>query len=343
MVKKLIIGIAVVSLAISAGTVMAGDYHMKSTLICADCHTMHYSISHDYAGATTSPLTGGPYEGLLKADANALCLQCHDGKDFAPDVLGANTGAHVREAGGLSTGVAPYESWKGHSLGVNSVNAVAPGGSFNAGATGLECVDCHAQHGQSHATYPANYTNGQWRNLVSKPGTASADIPVTYAKGINDLALDIFEHNGTLGQVATHYSVDNVDFNEPDTTGSDYAAWCQGCHTSFHGATNEGSAQHWSRHPTAGVKIGTPGMTYFSSLAQFTGHTNRVKVMNPTGQWDPAQTDFTPSCFSCHKAHGNQNAFGLIYMKGTGTVTEQGDDGTQMKNLCRQCHVQGTD
>jgi hypothetical protein len=44
---------------------------------------------------------------------------------------------------------------------------------------------------------------------------------------------------------------------------------------------------------------------------------------------------------SCHKAHGNQNSFGLIYMSGTGTVTEEGDDGVQAKDLCKQCHVQG--
>jgi hypothetical protein len=41
------------------------------------------------------------------------------------------------------------------------------------------------------------------------------------------------------------------------------------------------------------------------------------------------------------KGHGNQNAFGLIYMLGTGTVTEQGDDGVDARNMCRQCHGMG--
>jgi hypothetical protein len=278
---------------------------------------------------------------LLKGSPNDLCLRCHDGSSWAPDVSGANTGTFVRQAGGLTTGTAPYENWKGHTLGEPGVTA--PGGTFNTGSTGLECVNCHAQHGQSHATYPAGYTNGQWRNLLSAPGGVSTDVAVTYAKGVNDTTLDIFEHDGSNGQTAIHYSVDNVDFNEPDTTKSAYGDWCKSCHTNFHGAENEGTAMNWSRHPTAGVNIGTPGKTYYSSLAQFTGHANRVKVMNPNGQWDATQTDFTPSCFSCHKAHGNQNPFGLIYMMGTGTVTEQGDSGTQMKNLCRQCHSQGTD
>lgn len=44
---------------------------------------------------------------------------------------------------------------------------------------------------------------------------------------------------------------------------------------------------------------------------------------------------------SCHKAHGNRNPFGLIFMTGTGaTVTEDGDGGVY-KDLCRQCHTQG--
>ena len=68
---------------------------------------------------------------------------------------------------------------------------------------------------------------------------------------------------------------------------------------------------------------------------RYGGMVNKVKTMTDG-------TNYTPSCFSCHKAHGNQNAFGLIYMKGTGAVTEQGDDGTQLPDLCHQCHGMGT-
>jgi hypothetical protein len=341
--KNLTILAAVSVLALTAGAVRAGDYHSGSTLVCSDCHTMHYSISHSYTGGAAPALgPGGPFVGLLKASPNDLCLSCHDGQTFAPDVSGANTLTNIRQGGGLSTGSAPYEDWKGHTLGKPGVTA--PGGTYVTGADGLECVNCHAQHGQtSGITWPPGYTNGNYRVLLAKPGTAAAPVALAYAKGTNDPLLPIFERDGTLGQVATHYSINNVDFNEPDTTKSAYGDWCKGCHTDFHGADKEGSSQNWSRHPTAGINIGTPGKTFYSSLAQFTGHANRVQVMNPAGKWDAAQTDFTPSCFSCHKAHGNQNPFGLIYMRGTGTVTEQGDDGTQMKNLCRQCHIQGDD
>jgi hypothetical protein len=44
---------------------------------------------------------------------------------------------------------------------------------------------------------------------------------------------------------------------------------------------------------------------------------------------------------SCHKSHGNQNAFGLIFMSGTGTITDNGDGGAY-RDLCRQCHRQGS-
>ena len=63
--------------------------------------------------------------------------------------------------------------------------------------------------------------------------------------------------------------------------------------------------------------------------------------MDPTGAWNHSSTGVTPSCFSCHKGHGDKNAFGLIFMAGTGTVTEEGDGG-QYRDLCRQCHTEGS-
>ena len=63
-------------------------------------------------------------------------------------------------------------------------------------------------------------------------------------------------------------------------------------------------------------------------------------------------TDATPGCVSCHKAHGNQNPFGLFYLGRTpsGTPNEQGalmagqvamTDQIGTRNLCGQCHGQG--
>ena len=79
-----------------------------------------------------------------------------------------------------------------------------------------------------------------------------------------------------------------------------------------------------------------------SSLSQYNLHLNKVKVMSEVGVWNPAGADVTPSCMSCHKAHGNGRSFGLIYRQGTGTLTEDGDTaGNQLEDLCGQCHVQG--
>lgn len=342
--KTLIIGITVVVLVISAGTVMAGDYHRKGSLVCSDCHTMHSSVSHNYTdgGAPDGTVTNGSPNGrLLKAATpNDLCLTCHDGQTFAPDVLGAHNNGYVREAGALTTGAAPYETWKGHTLGFTGT---IPGGSTlvnRDGPTSLQCVSCHSAHG---ASLPSGNTGlaqavqdqGQWRNLTSKPNnipTASA-VRLAYATVTNDPSLEIFEHDPTLNQIATHYSIGNVDFNNPDATNHSSAVgnWCKACHTLFHGAqtdANMNNGEDWVRHPTAGVAFTSASNSRWALAG------NKVKVMSDG-------TNFTPSCFTCHKAHGNQNAFGLVYMKGTGAVTEQGDDGNKLPDLCHQCHGMG--
>jgi hypothetical protein len=61
-------------------------------------------------------------------------------------------------------------------------------------------------------------------------------------------------------------------------------------------------------------------------------------------------TNSSPGCVSCHKAHGNQNPFGLIFLGQQATsVDDQGgwnagqpqtlQEG--LRNLCGQCHPQG--
>jgi hypothetical protein len=96
-------------------------------------------------------------------------------------------------------------------------------------------------------------------------------------------------------------------------------------------------------HPTGGANLGdgTAGETSFSVYDAFTNHVRTLANNHDwTGGGGGTATDATPSCPSCHMAHGNQNAFGLIFMDGTGTVTEEGDGGTA-KTLCKQCHTQG--
>lgn len=347
MTRSFITGLTVAALAVCTSLAMAGDYHSGTTLMCADCHTMHYSLSHGYDGGTAEPLgAGGPHARLLKgATPNETCLTCHDGQTFAPDVLGENaTGSYVRQAGALTTGTAPYEDWKGHTLG-STDNPPGNTGAWRPDATeGLECINCHGAHGDSSRTpWPSGYTNGNYRLMTPRPGNyaaASTYYFVKYAKGTNSTAMDVFERDATLDQPATHYAIANVDFNEPDTTKSAYADWCKGCHTDFHGTSadaNMNDGSDWVRHPSAGVDLS------MSSFKAPTGKTNFLKVMDPAGQWDPATgSGYTPSCFTCHKAHGNKNAFGLIQMSPTGTVTEEGTEtNTGMRSLCKHCHGMG--
>ncbi len=323
-----------VVLLLSAGLIsvaFGGDYHMGATLICSDCHVAHFSLNHNYSGGTPSPLgADGPYEFLLKNDINALCLSCHDDTTSAPDVYGEHNNNYVRQAGALTTGAAPHQDYKGHSL------------QF------LTCITCHDPHGDPGIGHP---TGSQYRNLKARPGYVSSNRFVTYAAGSNDLGRDIFERDAGLGQIATHYSQANIDFNEPNSSASAIGRWCQSCHGLFHGSSSTSTMRNqsassgagWLRHPTADADIGALGGEW-SSLAALNdaSRPNRVKVASPTGVWSqPYPLGVTPTCLSCHKAHGNKNPFGLLYMSGTGQITEEGDTGgAQAVDLCRQCHVQ---
>jgi hypothetical protein len=335
MSQLLVIAVLVACLPLA---VIAGDYHTGTTLNCSDCHVMHFSQAHSYtdstgagsAGTDWTSLGSTPQAGLLRNDVNSLCLTCHNGQSTAPDVLGANTLTYVRQAGALNQD-GDGASANGHTL---DQVATAPGGTWTTGAGGLQCAQCHEPHG----------VGSNYRNLRTNPGGATG-VSVTYTTGTTNVTTtDVWQTSGPDSTIQKHYATSNIRFNEPTTTASAYANFCKGCHTNFHG-TQGGSelggtgGTDWIRHPTADANIGEVGDATHSAYATFSGHTNNVQVMSASGTW-PA-TDNTPSCMSCHKAHGNQNAFGLIHMSGSGTITEEGDNGTTVKALCKQCHIQG--
>lgn len=346
---KRLIGVVVACAFLgAAATAMAGDYHYQLTLQCQQCHVAHGSQTHGYTtgGTTFPPLVGAPHKYLLRQEPNELCLACHNDDPGYPDVLGNNAGESpgiLRLAGGLNTDHVGYSTLgdgfdliDGHTLWSTDP---APSGTspseYVPPADGLECVSCHAQHG-----------GPGYRNLLHR-GIFSGDT-IKVAVGTNDLTKDVFERS------AASYAESDVDFNEPNATASKYAKWCGNCHTDFHGggtATNMGShsgdhdsADYWMRHPVQDVDLGHTGTgSHIASLSQYNGRTNKVKMMSTSGTWTGTSTDLTPSCMSCHKGHGNKNPFGLVYMAGTGTRTEQGVDGALYKDLCRQCHSQGAD
>ncbi|MCY2958967.1 MAG: hypothetical protein NTY35_02290 [Planctomycetota bacterium] len=343
-----------------AAPALAGDYHKGATLACAQCHVMHFSQTHGYNANGTgffTPLGGAqPHTFLLRDEVNNLCLACHDNNAFAPDVYGPNNSGNeptsIRLAGYLNRVgdvTSGFES-QGHTL--DSL-ADAPGSSplwsaddENGAGKGLNCVNCHHQHGSASGVTGGN----AYRNLRTRVGNVTTGAPgyVDYAVGTNDLTKDVFERG------ASDYDEAQVDWNEPDTSASAIASYCAGCHSNFHGAlggTQVGGApdgpggayEEFIRHPSAGVNIGAIGGGH-SSLTVYNARTNKVKVMSALGVWNPGgANDVTPTCITCHKAHGNGNAFGLIFRSGSGTKTENGDsNGTRLENLCAQCHVQAS-
>lgn len=310
-----------------SGVALAGEYHQAGTLNCSDCHTMHYSQTHQYdgtAGAGTPSLSGGPNANLLRQTGGTLCLACHDGSTAAPDVVGTDTnstGSGGRQAGALTTGSASYEDYKGHTLTTSSVTP--PGGSAMAG--GLSCANCHAVHGSS-----------SYRNLNTTISYQFA----TAANNSTDVRVNLAAYPGAgSGMSGGYYSRNNIFFNELSGTESPYGDFCAQCHGNFHGTANTGASADFTRHPTEAVELNTIGT---ATTGRYTTRTNKVQVMKASNSG--AVTDWenaNPSCMSCHKAHGNQNPFGLLYMS-TGTVNEQGSSGgTAMRDLCGQCHTQG--
>lgn len=378
-----------ITLAFGVGSAYAGEYHSGNNLLCSDCHTIHYSMQHGFDGNAISVGTPaaagnwlgstGPNQFLLKAPGNQLCLTCHDGQNFAPDVLGANANASPsqgRSAGALNDAAvgAPYETWKGHTLdaamtppGYNAGFVAAMGGPADwlngpESSPTLECTSCHAQHGPATA----------FRNLgpYALGGAATAARPTYVIASANDTTKDVWVNlpSYTAGSASAatfnpYYDFANVTFNRNDATAGGKATsnrmdtFCGACHSDFHGGAGDTSIGATSaaldgflRHPTSGVTIGVAGTQGYgghSSLSRYTGATTKTRVYASDRA---GYTDATPGCVSCHKAHGNQNPFGLFFLNRTAaSVGEEGGYGaaqtadlkTGYRNLCGQCHGQG--
>lgn len=349
MKRSILMGIALVAILVSGA--LAGDYHSGATLLCNECHIMHYSQTHGYTtgtgGATLPALVDGPHHYLLRQGLTDLCLACHDGQGFAPDVLNANGGTaqpNGRQAGALNDGTeAEYNVIDGHTLGSTSP---APGGTWaSSHEEGFTCIDCHHQHG-STTGITRTITGSAYRNLYSRAG-GTAGPNVSYIAGItNDPTRDVWV------QQVRDYDMQSVRFNEPALDSSYYGNWCKQCHTVFHGNASDANMKDqaatgndlWYRHPTAQANVGSIGGGH-SNLGDFNSKAYKVQFLSSTGAWGTwgttggADGTATPSCMSCHKAHGNQRPFGLIWTTGNANPGEDGD-GASYQAVCGQCHVQ---
>ena len=378
-------------LALAAFPVLAGEWHTGQNNLCADCHTMHNSMAHTWSGTGTvsvgAPAADGNWVGdagpggnyLLKAkDPNELCMECHDNKTFAPDVVGdtktANDAAN-RSAGylNLSTGGVQHT---GHTLGWVGT---APGGTFATDAThGLECINCHTQHGRagiyrnlgprSGATVPTYALNGQ-----QPAGFLPTDPlkPVDLAGAVAADNIDVFinlpgAYTPNTSNFANLYETANIQYLKRTTlvSGIENASGtqCAYCHGSFHGAidsaniggeTSGTTFEKFNRHPVGGITLGTLGGGHSGTPASRYAAATSVSRVKVYADDQTAFGDATPGCISCHKAHGNGQPFGLIFANRTvAGMTEEGTlpanaapTGAQtavaQRALCGQCHGQG--
>jgi cytochrome c553 len=316
--KQLAVGVAlgaVAALALGGSPAWSGEYHVGATLICEECH-----------GSPRESRTGSGTPTLKGRSANDVCLFCHDGKPGIPDVRGSNVNAQAgpRPAGALTAGGEGWEDWKGHTLGSTQP---PPGGSMPPGETELRCVSCHDAHG-----------NANYRNLGGKlPNPPRITYAISPVPGnATDVRIDLPGVPPVGNRVAAgFYSATRIFFNRVSSSASSYGTFCAGCHNDFHGIVNTGGGSPFRRHPTEAVSF-SPG-----HASRYRSHANRVPVMIAANAAKAAYgISATVSCMSCHRAHGNRNPFGLIFMRATGEVTEEGVAGGRVQDLCAQCHGQ---
>jgi hypothetical protein len=358
--------IALAALALSALPVLAqSNYHYNENMNCSDCHSMHASAHNNLTdgSAITTPNTtpsqainpyypapnpGPGHHSLLKAAD--VCATCHDGKTWAPDVIDDNVNGYARSAGGVRTGT----TGGGHKIGSTvrppGYNGALVGNYFDTGSE-LECASCHSPHG---GTGYRNLVPYAMRGAVTS-ANAGFITPTVAKAAAFDATRDVTILGGdtyTFGQgaaaMATYYGKDKTVFSRNAagitynnaTSSNRIDQFCGVCHGAFHGGLagdQVGDGTDFVRHPTSVVTMadaahGAPNTT-FNAFSQA-----NVKVFQVTGT--PSNTTDSPGCISCHKAHGSNNPFGLIYPRRG--VVDPTEDGTgTYKDLCKSCHSMG--
>jgi hypothetical protein len=390
--KKLMVAAAALAFGAVAS---AGEYHVGKYLLCYDCHSMHGSQSHGFGNAAAlgaagpaSAQLGGDwqfaqntvFQYLLKGAESESCMACHDGKNFAPDVVGDNFNGYPRSGGSIADGSAGHETYKGHTVDAGSVT---PPGGTAAMTTGLRCYDCHIQHGMA-----TSYRNlGSRADALTQPTFAIQDQSITATDLTKDVTIRIATAAidptavGTVhylpqidGVFGGYYDMRNVSYAQQTVGTISYANrmnnLCALCHANFHGAPGAGAVgngattggvggdntatdmtgwEAFTRHPTSGVQVG--GLVPIAPNTSNHGHTSATGLNGKTTKVKAAQknaSDFvnaSPMCISCHNAHGSTNGFGLRFIAGNVALTAAADieNGTgRYANLCNQCHGQGT-
>ena len=328
---------------------IAGDlyaYHVGATLLCSDCHSIHFSQQHGFDGsavATTGAPDGnwlgtvGPNNYLLKAASSTeLCLACHDGKTFAPDVITNDANGLVLRAAGFFEDVGVH-SFRGHDLSVDPDGGGGGGGHFSPlcsrchfggsmATAKVQCIDCHAPHGN------LSHRNLQW---ASDPG--------------GEPPLVAYQRPGDFG--LARYEADNVAYGAPAGGGAwrEVTNMCIDCHHTFFSTYYTHGTSPFIRHPGTNTEangnfpIDRPGANtdpVFWLNGESSFLTPRLKFI-VAGATDFASASTVAAnnqvfCLTCHQAHGSQNPFALRWdYSNPGSPT--GADG------CFQCHRQVLD
>ncbi len=301
---------------------VATSYHVGSTLLCDDCHGGRSDVAARFASS-------GRRSSLRAADALSACLGCHDGKPGIPDVVGDDVNGLRSRAGGHFE-MPGRRNPNGHDLafgldgqvGGSEVCARCHGGSLATAS--VTCVDCHDPHG-----------NGRPRNLrfASDPAaTPQLGLLVSpLASGLERYESDNIAYGTTDDELLREVSAICVDCHH-GMSGSghvdpnhDGRSERHPSYDSEHGSANTirqgaakgtSDARHWEGGAGSGfvgaerVRVVTRGATTYGAARVVNAGTNGV------------------FCLSCHRAHGSDQPFGLVWTLGRGN----GPVG------CDQCH-----
>lgn len=308
-------------------------FHSGSTLACSDCHISHASQTHlrdpNAPGMNEPvPYVGNPNPKLLRAgDPLDLCLTCHDGRSFAPDVLNEDAnGLAQRSAGffGNPDAVNPHGHDLGHGLPKAPDELCIRCHWGSPDDRKVTCIDCHAPHG-----------NGRARNLQW----------ASWPQGTPELGL----FSSPLGSGMARYEAANVSYGSLGSEAlREVTNICLDCHHVFTGGwyiDPDGNGIH-NRHPSFDSERGSPntisqgdaqGTTVSSHWVGGTGSgfygTTRVRSVVPGATGYAAGTVVDAGngvfCLSCHRAHGSDQDFGMVWPL-SGGLSATG---------CDQCHL----
>jgi len=313
-------------------------FHDGGVAHCDGCHTMHNT------GAVSEGVIYTDNEHLLKGpDTGTVCLNCHEG-DGTYHVLSTDRNGGNYSPGGDFAWMTLDFTWTAHgdpqeSLGRNhghnviadgfgleadTVNTVAPGGSYQA--IDLSCASCHDPHGKK-----VNKTGP-----IVGSGSYGTDLPADAPAGA---VLGNFRLLGDDGYDAGS----SVQFTEPVPTaitfspfggpgadeesddrhtdyGTGMSEWCTQCHTGFDqgeaggkhpsdsGATLGDLEDNYNRYRASGDLSATPSDSYFALVPFERGAGVTATDLNPTSLEGPATTS-NVMCLSCHRAHASAFKF----------------------------------